>query len=252
MLVAAVAGVAAVVIAHVAGHALDVVVAVEFEILPVVKGGGGPFVLAVALAALARDLPVQIVRGGLVTGLALGARGLLQQEVVEPARGAEALHAGVVAVTGHAIRADELLVKRRLRQRFVDGQAHGGEFADVLRLVAGGAGLWFGPRERGGAGKTVGFQLGMTGDQLAGAHHQVGIDERQNGQHGQIDGQDPLQCAAPAQPQNRKMLRMWPSARTAKTMKIGMWTLRHLAMASSVTASQNTARSMSSLDMPRS
>lgn len=63
VLVTAIAGIAAVVVAHVAGRAFNVVVAIQFEILRVIEGGRCPFVLAVALAAIARDLQVQAVLG---------------------------------------------------------------------------------------------------------------------------------------------------------------------------------------------
>ncbi len=93
--------------------------------------------------------------------------------------------------------------------------------------------------------------LAVAGNQLARPDHQVRIDESQNRQHDQVGGQDDLDDAAHIQPQNRKMLMMWPSDSTAKTMKIGICTLRHLVMASSVTASQNTACSTSAFDRPR-
>ena len=63
VLVAAVASVAAVIVMNVAGDAASIVVAVELEMLVVVEGRRRPFFLAVALAAIARDLLVQCVLG---------------------------------------------------------------------------------------------------------------------------------------------------------------------------------------------
>ena len=61
MFMATVAGISAVVVADMAGRALNVVVAIQFEILGVIEGGRRPFVLAVALTAIACDLLVQAV-----------------------------------------------------------------------------------------------------------------------------------------------------------------------------------------------
>lgn len=72
------------------------------------------------------------------------------------------------------------------------------------------------------AGEAVRLQLFMAGDQLARPDHQVRIDESQNRNRDQIGCKDEFEYPAHAQPQNKKMLTMWPSASTAKTMKIGM------------------------------
>ena len=61
VLVAAVAGVAAVIVSRMAGHATRIVVAVELEIFAVIERRGCPLVLVVALAAVAGNLPVQRV-----------------------------------------------------------------------------------------------------------------------------------------------------------------------------------------------
>ena len=63
MLMTAVTGITAVVIAHVAGRAFHVVIPVQREILVVIEGGRRPFILAVALTAITRDLLVQAVLG---------------------------------------------------------------------------------------------------------------------------------------------------------------------------------------------
>lgn len=60
---ATIAGVAAVVVAHVAGNTRGVVVAVQQKVFVVVKGRGSPLLLGVALCAIAGDLLVQRIRG---------------------------------------------------------------------------------------------------------------------------------------------------------------------------------------------
>ena len=84
VLVAPIAGVAAVVIAHMASHATGGVVAVQRKVLVVLKSGWRPFLLGVALGTVPGDLLVQGVNGRLVAALALLARFLLEQRVVEP------------------------------------------------------------------------------------------------------------------------------------------------------------------------
>lgn len=63
VLMASVAGVATVVVAGMAGHATGVVVTVKFEMLVVVECRRRPFLLRMALAAVAGDLLVQRVVG---------------------------------------------------------------------------------------------------------------------------------------------------------------------------------------------
>lgn len=63
MFMATVAGISAVVVADMAGRALNVVVAIQFEILRVIEGGRRPFVQAMALTAIACDLLVETVLG---------------------------------------------------------------------------------------------------------------------------------------------------------------------------------------------
>ena len=86
-------------------------VAVEYKILVVVKGGGGPFLLRMALQAVAGNLLVQRISRGFVAGLALIARGFLKQVVVKRAGAGKALDTGMVAVAGHAVLAAQLLVE---------------------------------------------------------------------------------------------------------------------------------------------
>lgn len=56
---ATVAGVTTVVVALVAGCTLHIMIAVQFEILVVIESRGNPFLLGMALAAIARDLLVE-------------------------------------------------------------------------------------------------------------------------------------------------------------------------------------------------
>ena len=61
VLMASVAGVATVVVAGMAGHTACVVVTIEFEVLVVIECRRRPFLLRMALAAIASDLLVQRV-----------------------------------------------------------------------------------------------------------------------------------------------------------------------------------------------
>ena len=61
VLVAAIAGIAAVVFAHMASHARNMMVVVELEIFEVIESRRFPFILFVALAAIRGDIPVQRV-----------------------------------------------------------------------------------------------------------------------------------------------------------------------------------------------
>ena len=74
VLVTAVAGVTAVVIAVVAGDACDVMVTIKAEVLAVVEACRRPFHLCVALAAVAGDLLVQRICRGAMAGLAFHTR----------------------------------------------------------------------------------------------------------------------------------------------------------------------------------
>lgn len=66
MFVASIAGVPAVVVAHMAGHATGIVVAVEIEIFAVIESRRCPLILVVALDTITGNLPVQRVGGRFV------------------------------------------------------------------------------------------------------------------------------------------------------------------------------------------
>lgn len=63
VLVTAIAGITAVVVSHMAGCAFHIVITIQFEILRVIECRGSPFILTVALTAIACDLLVQAVLG---------------------------------------------------------------------------------------------------------------------------------------------------------------------------------------------
>lgn len=58
MLVTAIAGIATVIVALMAGHTLDVVIPVQRKIFVMIEGGRYPFLLVMALAAITGDLIV--------------------------------------------------------------------------------------------------------------------------------------------------------------------------------------------------
>ena len=78
-----------------------------------VERGGFPVVLTVALLAVARDLTVQVVGRRLVATLALFPyRGAQQQMRERLATALRELRCRMVAVAGHAVLLDQLLVER--------------------------------------------------------------------------------------------------------------------------------------------
>lgn len=136
VLMASVAGVATVVVARMAGHAACVVVTVEFEMLVVVECGRRPFLLRMALTAIAGDLLVQRVVWRLVAGLAGFAHGRLQQGVVELALLAETFDPSMIAMAGDTLLTDQFLVKSHGGQWFGDGKTGRSQAPDLLWLVA--------------------------------------------------------------------------------------------------------------------
>lgn len=58
MLMTTIAGIATVIIAFMAGHTFDVVIPIQRKIFVMIKGCGYPFLLVMALAAIASDLIV--------------------------------------------------------------------------------------------------------------------------------------------------------------------------------------------------
>lgn len=205
-----------------------------------------------ALATVAADLLVQRVGRCLVASLALLERVLLQQGMVETPLLPETFHSRMITMASDAVLSGEFLVEGGRGERLGDRQADGCQATDISRFVTADTQLGAGSQEGRVTGKAIGFQLLVTGNQLAWCDHQLRIDESQNRQRDQIGRQNDLDDTAHIQPQNRKMLMMWPSAKVAKTMNIGMCTFRHWVIASSATASQNTACSASDRDRPRS
>ena len=208
MLMTTIAGVTTVVVAHMAGYAAVVMVAVKLEILVVIEGRRRPLVHAVALAAIAGDLLMQRVFWCLVAALAFIARGFFQQEVIEMTGRPEALHTGMVTVAGNAILAFQLLVEGCRRQRLLNGFAQGSQAADVFRFVTVNATPGIGTGEGCVTGETIRLKTGMTRNQFARPDHQVRIDEGQDGEDDQVRREDPLDRPIHTQPQKRKMLMM--------------------------------------------
>ena len=132
---ASVAGVTPVVVAHMAGHAGRIVVLIESKVFVVVEACRCPLLLCVTLNAVALDLLVQGVLGLLVTGQTLISCFLAQKGMVKAALQVIALDSGVIAVTGHAILTDQLLVKRRSRAWLGDDEASCGQSTNVSRFV---------------------------------------------------------------------------------------------------------------------
>lgn len=145
MLVAAVTAIATVIIALMTSGAGGLMVTVEQEIPVVVVGRGSPPFLAMALGAVAGDVPMDRVLRCAVAGLTLTTRGDPQQVMVESSRVVIALHPGVIAMAGHAVILDELLVEGGRGQGFGDGLRCRGQAADIRGLVTGDAALGGGP-----------------------------------------------------------------------------------------------------------
>ena len=162
-----------------------------------------------------------------------------------------ALDPSVVAVAGNTVLAGQLLVERCAGQGLADQHTLGGQASDVGGLVTSHTLFRMHAGKGHVAGKAIGVDVLVSGNQLARPHHQVRVHEARYRQHRQIDGQNDFEGAAHTQPQNKKMLTIWPSASTANTMKIGICTLRHCTMVLSATASQKTACSTSGLERPR-
>lgn len=184
---AAKAGIAAVVVALMAGRAFHVVISVQDEILIMIEGCRYPFLLGVAPTAITRDLLVERIFGRLVAGLAFPAGIRLEQGMVEAALDAEALYSSMIAMTGEAILLQELLMEWRARQWLQNRLPERRQFANLFRFVAGRAAFGCGTRKRCVTGKAVRFEFAVTGNQLTGANHQVRIHKGQDGQNDEID-----------------------------------------------------------------
>ena len=208
MFVATVAGIAAVVVADMAGHTLDVVVTIQFEVFFMSEGCRRPFVIAVTLAAIAGYLLVQVVLGRLVAGLTLLAGICLEQCMIKPAFVTEALHTSMIAMAREAVLFQQLLMEWRAGEWLGERLAKARQFPDLFGLVTGHAAFGRSPEKWRVTGKTVGFKFAVAGDQLARANHEMGISKGENGQNNQVDRKNDLERLAHRQPQNKKMLMM--------------------------------------------
>ena len=182
-----------------------------------------PGLPGVALAAADGEIAVDVVGRRGVAGLARLAHVCLQQGVGESlAADLYQLRSLVIAVAGHAVLLDQLLVERRLHLRLRDRHALGRAQTDVGKGMAGDASRRRRTAQGRMAGEAVRLQLGMRGQERPRCHHLVRIDEdehKQCDQVGRDHGQQP--AALHRQPQNRKMLRMCAVARTANASVIG-------------------------------
>ncbi len=127
------------------------------------------------MRAIPRDLFMQGILGRLMAVLALPARVLLQQGMIEAPRLPEALHAGMIAMTGHAIIRRQTLMEGHRGQWLGDFQSRGGELADACWLVTGHATARISPGKGTVTGKAVGLQLLVSRNQFPRAYHQMRI-----------------------------------------------------------------------------
>ncbi len=131
-----------------------------------------------------------------------------QQVMVESSGLAIALHPGVIAMAGHAVILDELLVEGCRCQGVGDGLRRRGQATNVRWLVTGHTALCRGPHEGSMTGEAVPFQILVADDQLAGSYHQIRIGEGEDRQNDQVGCQYDFDGTVHSQPQNRKILTM--------------------------------------------
>lgn len=141
-----------------------------------------------------------------MAGLAVFAHRGLQQGMVKVPLLTKTPNPSMIAMAGHTFLTAQLLVKRHCGQRFDNGKTRGRQAPNFIRLVASLASRLIGPKQRRMAGKTIGFQILVAGNQLPGSDHQVRVNKYQHHDDNQIDGEKELEDSAHDQPQNRKML----------------------------------------------
>ena len=96
----------------------------------------------------------------------------------------------VVAVAGHAVLFDQLLVERDLDGAARDRHTLGGLQPDIGHGVALGTARRRCAAPGAVAGEAVGRQLLVTLDQRPGRDHQVRVDERERHQHHEVECND--------------------------------------------------------------
>lgn len=142
VLMATIAGVARVVMADMASHALDVVIPIQLEVLGMVKRGRLPVLLAVALAASTLDVLVKAVLRRNVATLApildVGPKQIMRKMLVTAPQQPGPL---VITVAGHAIILDQALMECGLGRLAHQRLAFAGAHTDVCRLVTNHAPL---------------------------------------------------------------------------------------------------------------
>lgn len=207
-----------------------------------IEGGGCPALGAVALHASGGKAAMERGGGCRMAGGAVCLGRWLQQGVGEAHACALAdLRALVVAVTGQAVRRQELRMKGCLRRGSCPrpGTTGGGSHADIRHGMAADAAIRRGATQRRMACDAIRRQLRMRRHQRAGADHQMRIEEGQCHDHGQVrhdDEQEPGPLHR--QPQNRKTLTICAVASTANASVIGRCTAFHCLITSNVRLSQ--------------
>ena len=72
------------------------------------------------------------------------------------------------------------------------------------------------------AGETIRFEAGVCRNKRSRRYHEMRVKKNQRGEPDEVGRDDEENPASlHLHPQNRKMLTMWPSARTAKASVIG-------------------------------
>ena len=228
MLMAAIAGVLPPIARGMAGRAGSIVIPVEHKEARMIECRGLPVALAVALRALGDCTTVdRRFRRNMARAAILPYRRIEQRVGEAGSSDRRQRRIRVIGMTGHAVLGCQALMKWR-----DGGWPRGGwpgdrrplcrAQSDISNLVARDASLRRGASQRCVTSKAVGLEACMAGNQWSRRHHEMRIEKDQCGEPDEIgrdDKQDP--AFAHRHPQNRKMLMMWPRARTAKASAIG-------------------------------
>lgn len=128
----------------------------------------------------------------------------------------------MIGVARHAVLRRQALMKRPDCGRTRQGGARGLAQSDICDRVARDASLRHRAAEGRMAGETVRFETCVRGDERSGSDHEVRVKKSQHGKPDEVGRDDEENPASlHFHPQNRKMLTIWPTARTAKARAIG-------------------------------
>ena len=152
---AAITGVFVVVTVYMTGFALRIVVSVEAEIFFVIKGCRSPVIHDMTTATVTGDFLMQGITWIGVAAVALIQQCRLDQLMGELADGTECLYTFMVAMTGHAVIFNELLVKGNILLFFLYWKTFSGYFSDIVNLMTGDAFTRSAAKKWCVAGKTV-------------------------------------------------------------------------------------------------